>query len=405
MKTFSKVLTAFIALSFFLALAVNGQSPPITLTMELSIRGDSPTVLFEMEGQKISSAAKGFVMQGETIIFATDFQGAEMRFRGKIAGGRMTGTLEAVEKGQRVATGTWDLAKDSQETGNGSVNWKGTVAVRQVPGQQADPDFDVSVARPAYKKRHPKVLFDEAHNNFDTSSGLYKPFADLIAKDGYVLIPNTLKFSALSLKGYEILIVVNAAGPQGRRGDPAFTDEECDAVREWVRGGGSLLFIADHAPFGAAAEILAKRFGVEMSKAYTDDPGSKDRVLGDITFSAENKLLGEGRVTRGRSEKERTAKVVTFTGQSLKGPQGSDTLLTLPASAVDTFPDKSVTAAGRAQGLSIRFGGGRVIVLGEAGMLTAQIDSDGRKFGMNYPGTDNKQFALNIMHWLSRLLK
>jgi hypothetical protein len=25
--------------------------------------------------------------------------------------------------------------------------------------------------------------------------------------------------------------------------------------------------------------------------------------------------------------------------------------------------------------------------------------------GMNYPGIDNKQLALNIMHWLSGLLK
>jgi hypothetical protein len=37
-------------------------------------------------------------------------------------------------------------------------------------------------------------------------------------------------------------------------------------------------------------------------------------------------------------------------------------------------------------------------------MLTAQVSGDGEKFGMNAPGLDNKQFALNIMHWLSRLL-
>jgi hypothetical protein len=36
-------------------------------------------------------------------------------------------------------------------------------------------------------------------------------------------------------------------------------------------------------------------------------------------------------------------------------------------------------------------------------MLTAQIDK-GKKFGMNIPGNDNRQFALNLMHWLSGLL-
>jgi len=33
-------------------------------------------------------------------------------------------------------------------------------------------------------------------------------------------------------------------------------------------------------------------------------------------------------------------------------------------------------------------------------MLTAQV-ARGAKFGMNSPGNDNRQLALNIMHWLS----
>jgi hypothetical protein len=31
--------------------------------------------------------------------------------------------------------------------------------------------------------------------------------------------------------------------------------------------------------------------------------------------------------------------------------------------------------------------------------------SENFKMGMNVPGTDNKQFALNIMHWLTGLLR
>ncbi|PYS79732.1 MAG: hypothetical protein DMF70_12530, partial [Acidobacteria bacterium] len=37
--------------------------------------------------------------------------------------------------------------------------------------QVADPNFDAKVAHPAYAKNGPKVLFDEAHNNFHTASG------------------------------------------------------------------------------------------------------------------------------------------------------------------------------------------------------------------------------------------
>ena len=52
------------------------------------------------------------------------------------------------------------------------------------------------------------------------------------------------------------------------------------------------------------------------------------------------------------------------------------------------------------------FGKGRVVAAGEAGMFGATGPVPGRKtrFGLNVPGNDNRQFALNILHWLSRLL-
>ena len=59
--------------------------------------------------------------------------------------------------------------------------------------------------------------------------------------------------------------------------------------------------------------------------------------------------------------------------------------------------------AGTAQGLALSVGKGRAVVLGEAAMLTAQVN-EREPFGMNTPGNDNRQLALNIMHWLSRRL-
>ena len=65
-----------------------------------------------------------------------------------------------------------------------------------------------------------------------------------------------------------------------------------------------------------------------------------------------------------------------------------------------------ISAAGRAQGLVFGLGKGRVVILGEAAMLSAQMTGPGgTKFGMNRPGIDNRQLALNIVHWLSGLLK
>jgi hypothetical protein len=286
-------------------------------------------------------------------------------------------------------------------------------AVTTLGQQIPDPTFKASVARPAFKSKHPKVLFDEAHNNFHTAGGRYKAFADLITADGYAVVPNKKKFSSQSLKGYDVLVISNALGSSDldtpAANQPAFTEEECDAVRDWVRAGGSLLLIADHFPVGGANANLARRFNVELSNAFTDDPANYDKELRNILFSRDNKLLMDHPITRGRDATERINRVVTFTGQSLKGPADSRVLLKLADTAVDQLPPdgkKSVPAAGRSQGLALTLGRGRVVVMGEAAMLTAQLAGPEKaKFGgLNQSSIDNRQLALNIMHWLSKVL-
>lgn len=282
--------------------------------------------------------------------------------------------------------------------------------------QIADPNFDAGVAHPAYTKNGPKVLFDEAHDNFHTAGGRYKPFADLITNDGYRITSNKEKFSAEALKPYDLLVISNALGAPRMNmpdaGNPAFTDAECDAVRDWVKAGGALLLIADHAPMGAANQILAQRFSVDMSKMFTIDPQNFDKESnnpGFIIYTRESGRLADHPITRGRNDSERVNKIIAFTGQSLKGPEGSFAFLKLADSAADAMPGVNTnpkSAAGRAQGIAMNFGKGRVVVLGEAAMLSAQLAGpNGMPFGMNRRGIDNRQLALNIMHWLSGLLR
>ena len=292
------------------------------------------------------------------------------------------------------------------------------LAIGVLAQQVADPDFDTHVAKPAYPTKHPKVLFDEAHNNFHTASGRYKPFAELITNDGYSVTPNKQKLSRESLAGFDVLVISNALGAPAmgspEAANPAFTEEECDAIRDWVRGGGNLLLIADHAPMGAAAEKLSMRFGVEMSKGYTADPSNYDVESdneGFIKYNRENNGLGQHPIIEGRDASERVSRIIAFTGQSLKGPDGTVAFMKLASTAIDVTPKRGdapqskVSAAGRAQGIALKLGKGRVVVLGEAAMLSAQLAGPQKmKFGMNKPGIDNRQIALNIMHWLSGLL-
>jgi hypothetical protein len=280
--------------------------------------------------------------------------------------------------------------------------------------QSPDPEFNTSVENPAYKKDGPRVIFDEAHHNFHTSDGRYKPFVDLITNDGYRVIRNRQTFTKTRLSSYKILVIANALGAEEYDDEgadkSAFTEEEIQAVHDWVKGGGALLLIADHAPFGGAASELASRFGVDMSKGYTFDP--QNSVAGSPTqliFSRENKLLANHPITEGRGENERINLVRSFTGQSLKGPEGSIAILNLAGTATDSptyEAQTSVSAAGRAQAIAFKFGKGRVLVQGEAAMLSAQISgAENSKMGMNVPGNDNRQYALNLMHWLSGILK
>ena len=286
--------------------------------------------------------------------------------------------------------------------------------ITAVAQQAPDPEFDTSVAHPAYKKEGPRVMFDEAHHNFHTSEGRYKPFVDLLMNDGYRVIRNRQPFKKTTLISFKTLVISNALGAEEDDDEgadkSAFTDEEIEAVHDWVKSGGSLLLIADHAPFGGAAAALASRFGVEMSKGYTFDAANS--MAGNPTvliFSRENKLLATHSITEGRGENERIKLLRSFTGQSLKGPEGSAGILNLADSATDSpshAAETSASAAGRSQAVALKFGKGRVLVQGEAAMLSAQISgAEKRAMGMNVPGSDNKQYALNLMHWLSGILK
>jgi hypothetical protein len=300
-------------------------------------------------------------------------------------------------------------------------------------GQQiVDPDFKPAVANPAYRAKGPVVGIDEAHANFHTAGGQYKPFADLLGLDGYQVKPATRKFDKNAFTGIDVLVIANALSDKATRenpGLPAFTDAECDAVRDWVWSGGSLLLISDHSPFGSAAEELGKRFGVVMGKGWAYDRTATG-VTTQLVFSRENGLLGSHPIIKGRNSAEAVKLVRSFTGQSLSVPAGAVALLKLSPTTREAPTNADVDAeqneirtqgavgshsrstTGQSQGLAMTFGKGRVVVLGEAGMFSAQIatltNGDQKfdmKFGMNVDGTDDRQFALNVVHWLSKLLK
>jgi hypothetical protein len=159
---------------------------------------------------------------------------------------------------------------------------------------------------------------------------------------------------------------------------------------------------------GAANERLGRRFDIHMSNGHTQDAANAskaDKRPGLIVYTRQ-RGLAEHPVTTGRGADERVHTVLTFSGQSLEGPAGSVAFMRLADTAVDHLASGGQrSAAGRAQGIALPFGTGRAVVLAEAGMLSAQLAGpNSAPLGMNRPGIDNRQLALNIMRWLSRKL-
>ena len=287
---------------------------------------------------------------------------------------------------------------------------------------QYDPGFDTAVAEPAYRSEHPVVLFDEGHREVHAADAGYRPFAELLRHDGYEPRVWREPVTPAALSGATILVVVCARGTNDSEDAPAFSDAECDTIHGWVRGGGALLLVSDHWPFGNAIAALAQRFGVTMGCGMAEDEAHGDATLGPshLWFTREDGLLREHPITAGRRADERVERVLTFTGQSLLGPPEAVAFLALSDSATERLPSpprvqrdggdlivsmdygEQQPAKGRAQGLALEVGAGRVVVLGESGMLRAQKEKSGALVGMNHPGCDNRQLALNIAHWLSR---
>lgn len=272
--------------------------------------------------------------------------------------------------------------------------------------QVADNGYDPGIEQPSVQSGRVAVAIDGGHRNFHRLDGRFAPFGRLLTADGYRVSARSGVFDSAALAGVDILVIANARAADGKA---AFAPTEVAAVKAWVEGGGSLLLIADHAPFGDAAAPLAAAFGVDMGGGYA--VAKQDGAIrSQIEFTG--KALGRHPILTGRIAKERVRRVRSFTGQSLGGPADAAALLLLPDDTLEvagpeqikllrrgqSVPGKRV--GGRAQAIALTAGQGRMVIAGEAAMFTAQRMDSGSRVGL--ASFDNQQFVLNVLHWLSR---
>lgn len=282
------------------------------------------------------------------------------------------------------------------------------INAQQVP----DTAFTYEIKSPAFPsgKGH-VVLVDEAHNNFHKIDDRYRPFAKLLRSDGYIVKPGTSKITRELLGACKIFV---SSVPTSKSNQSAYSKQEIEILKNWVKEGGSLLLITDHMPDPPAVAELAAAFGIEMTNGYVLNEAPNEEP-GPIYFKQSDETLADHPITNGRNEAERINSVTSFTGCAFKAGDDFVPLMTFGPYKVSwmtkeegKFPPNTpkIDVEGWYQGGVLEYGKGRLAFFGEAGMFTAQIiHPQGIKFGMNRAiAKENPQFLLNIFHWLSHII-
>jgi hypothetical protein len=284
----------------------------------------------------------------------------------------------------------------------------------------------------------PVIAFDEVHKLEAAKSGVLvdSEFIKALRSDGYRPRLLTQQISAASLADVNTLIAI----------DPriAFSDDEVSALVTWLKVGGSFLLTLDH--FASVQSKLTASLGVrnwpgnpawirtDLCKPAPPGCGGPDQrgnrsalyiffwrtdffpggepSLADgggpaksLAYQSSDAILARHATTEGRGEYERIRRLVSRSGSAFQSLPGSVPLLTLPRGAVlggvTTTPDAALgekelagrPIAGWLQGAVVELGKGRVAVFADDTLVTGGT-----------PNNDNRQFALNLMLWLSRVL-
>jgi hypothetical protein len=285
--------------------------------------------------------------------------------------------------------------------------------------QQAD-EWQPTVSAPQFAAgAGPRVLVDAAHGNWHKIDGRFAAFAALLRADGYRVASADQPISAALLADAKVFVIANAVkGGENAAWvlptPPALAPEEVTALAAWVHDGGSLLLIADHMPFPGSVADLAAAFGIEFLNGYAL---KSIREGGTLIFTRSGGLADHS-ITRGRTPAEQVGAIKSFTGQAFRALGPVEPLMRMPQDWAVLFPREagkftsetpSQSTRGLLQGAVARHGQGRVAVFGEAAMFTSQRQVLGdqvvMRMGMNDPeASQNAQFVLNVLHWLSGLL-
>lgn len=268
------------------------------------------------------------------------------------------------------------------------------------PGQlTVDASFSPAFDAPDFKPgEKPIVLIDEAHRNVISLQTYLGPVGRWFEKLGYLVRPARGKADDIlqATADRTVLVIANAQAPDGSPADAsAFTEHEVIAIDGWIRDGGALLLVADRAPFGAPMRPLAKALGVTVDNNTILRTGADGKPTGELTIDVNQH--GE----RRHPIFDRVLTVVYVVGESVDGPgvmlRAPDGVYSGPTMQAAEGP----TAAGKPLILAFEHGKGRVVVIGDGGVVSA-FGSAGGNAHRGISEGDNARLVRNVLKWLAR---
>jgi hypothetical protein len=317
-----------------------------------------------------------------------------------------------------------------------------TLEAQQVP----DSSFTFPNPNPAFPVgTGPVVCVDAGHHNFHTLDGRYFTFGKLLRGDGFQTVSVDEPFDGPSLGGCAVLVIANALGAENGLGEEgsevaddvwdfphpsALNRGEIAFLLGWIRDGGKLLLIMDHAPMPGAMSGLASMLGVvpldgavryrifgELPEAVIQEAAEANGMTpeGLLEATGPNGAFRDHPIIRGREGVDEPVRsLMTFGGSAFFPSTKVRPLLEVPPGAVGRVYPREVprdywpeyTVDGWLVGGTLEYGEGRVVILGEAATCSAQLAGEARSpMGMNNPlAIDNPKFCLNTVRWLVGVL-
>lgn len=283
---------------------------------------------------------------------------------------------------------------------------------QQVP----DTNYRYEIKSPAFPKGSgPKLLLDAVHSPF-VRRGSFDPYLQLTRDDGFQVGYLNKKIDSSVLVDTQILVIINAyrenfAEFSAMEPPSAYEDSEIAAIVAWVKSGGRLLLIADHAPFSGGTSKLAEAFGFTFFNGLVLEKDILPFRNGDISYAISYGLNGDSPIIKGGFVNEPVERFMIFAGSAFISPPEATGVLTIPKgfSALIMKTNQSdlsnvprIDVSGLSQGATLELGTGRVAVFAEAASFSAQIINQIELHGMNNPRADqNARFVLATMRWLA----